>query len=91
MTDKERPALEEPAVFTHKATFKVFSNGNDGMVSVRVFFDPPMEGKDFKELGYFPPAFQFMEEFIIPAIEQGWEEWAAGPLYSMESPSQYDN
>lgn len=91
MTEDTRPSRNPPAAYTHKATLQVFSNGQDNLISVRVFFDPDMEGTDVEKLGYFPAAYQFMGQFIVPAIEEGYLEWAAGPLYQMESPSHYDN
>jgi hypothetical protein len=74
---------------THKVTINVYSKGKDNMISVKINWTPDLEGKDFTEIGYFPASFGFVEDFLIPAIEQGYEEWAAGPLSDMSSPSNY--
>lgn len=86
----ESDTSKEPT-FTHRATITIYSNGAEPEVHISVKFDPDEEGRDIKELGYFPPAFQMVQEFMLPAIEQAYMEWAQDPLLQMESPSEYNN
>lgn len=82
---------EDGVEYTHKATMTVFSNGPTKEISLRIKWDPDIEGVDIKELGYLPSSYQFIEEYILPAIEEAYMAWTVGPLLNAESPSEYNN
>ncbi len=92
MTDVNKDVgFPEEIVHTHKATITVFSNGENEMITVRVSFAPDMDGADIEALGYEPAAFGFVQDYIIPAIDEAQLEWEAGPLLELPSPSRYNN
>lgn len=82
---------DEEYEFTHKVTMSVYSNGNVKEVRIKVKWDPDLEGKDIKELGYLPAAFEFIQEHILPAIEEARIKWEFEPLLKLQSPSGYNN
>lgn len=88
MTD-DAPTPKDP--YTHRATITIISNGAEPEVRITVKFDPDQEGLDIKQLGFFPAAFQMVQEYMLPAIEAAYMDWAADPLLNMQSPSEYNN
>ena len=91
MTDYTNEEAPEERVHTHKAVLTVYSNGDSNMISVKVNWDPKMDGDDVKALGYLPAAYGFVEDYLLPAIEEAYLEWEAGPLLNAESPSKWNN
>jgi hypothetical protein len=92
MEDETRsPIGTEETEHTHKATLTVYSNGKKEMISVKVQLEPDVEGVSIEELGYLPAAYQFMEEYIFPAIEAAYMDWQIKPMLALESPSKWNN
>lgn len=89
MTDEVE--LTEEREHTHKAILTVYSNGNSNMISVKVNWEPKLEGDDIVALGYLPAAYAFVEDYLLPAIDEAYLEWEAGPLLHADSPSRYNN
>lgn len=89
--DVREEELPEERAHTHKAILTVYSNGDNNMISVKVRWDPPMNEESIQELGYLPAAYGFVEDYLLPAIEEAYLEWEAGPLLHAESPSQWKN
>lgn len=81
----------EEAEHTHKATITLYSNGPADMVSIKVQWEPDIQGVDIKELGYLPAAYQFVEAYMLPAIEEGYMDWEVSPMMMLESPSERKN
>lgn len=75
---------EEKLPHTHKVTMTLYSNGPEEMVSVRVKWDPDVEGKHISEIGFLPAAYQFLQEFIVPAIEEGYMKWSGEPMILLQ-------
>ena len=67
------------------------STGPDNMVSLEVKYEPNMEGKDIPKLGFMPASYNFVEKYVVPALEEGINEWVTEPLMDWDSPSQYNN
>jgi hypothetical protein len=92
MTDETKDvALEEERAHTHKAVLTVYSNGSSNMISVKVNWEPKIDQEAVEELGYLPAAYGFVEDYLLPAIEEAYLEWEAGPLLHAESPSKWTN
>lgn len=91
MSNVSKDAVPDESNATHKVIMTVLSSGRNEIISVSVKYEPDIEGKDIVELGFLPASYQFVEEYILPAIEQGYMEWEAGPLLNMGSPSKYNN
>lgn len=90
MTNDKDVGAEE-ITYTHKATLTIYSNGPKEMVSVKVEFDPDVEGVSIQELGYLPASYKLMEEYVFPAVEEAKFEWEIKPMLALESPSKYNN
>lgn len=91
VTDELAVVPEEERVHTHKAVLTVYSNGSSNMISVKVNWEPRLTGEDVAELGYLPASYGFVEDYLLPAIEEAYLEWEAGPLLHAESPSKWNN
>ena len=92
--DFQEELSDEDIAYTHKTILTVYSNADDSMISVRVQCDPFLDGKDIQELGYMPASYLFLQEYLLPAIEQGHKDWESDPmsaLLEMSSPSKYEN
>jgi hypothetical protein len=79
--------LKEEPVYTHRAIIIIASNGKEPDVNGCVKWDPDLEGKDIEDLGYLPASFMLVEDYILPALEQAFNDWEAGPLMNAPSPS----
>ena len=77
----------EDLAYTHKATMTVYSNASDPNVAVKVVWVPDLRGVDFPKLGYMPASFKFIEEYILPAIEEAYVDYEIDPLLAAASPS----
>lgn len=64
--------MRETNEFTHKVTMTICSNGPADEVAVSIEFEPDIEGKHISELGYLPAAYQFLEAYIKPALEEAY-------------------
>lgn len=84
-------SAEEKVPFTHRAIITICSNGPEPEVNITVAFDPDQEGKTIEQLGYLPACFELVQDYIVPAINRAYMDWAMNPLLQMESPSDYDN
>lgn len=54
---------------TYTATITMESVGDSNDVQVRVSWSPHMTGAQVQELGFLPASFNFVQEFILPALE----------------------
>lgn len=85
---QEELPLEVPeAPFTHKVTLTLSSDGPENMIQVKVHWEPDIEGKTIEEIGFLPASYQFMQEYILPAVEQGYMDWLVNPMMNIEPPS----
>jgi hypothetical protein len=57
---------------THKAIMTVYSNGPNDDISVQIKWDPDLGGIDISVLGYLPAAYQLIEAYILPALEEAY-------------------
>lgn len=58
----------------HTAVLICSSIGDSEDVQVEVRWSPDMEGSDVEELGYLPASFRFLQDYILPALEQAMVE-----------------
>ena len=58
----------------HTAVLVCSSIGDSEDVQVEVRWSPDMEGSDVEELGYLPASFRFLQDYILPALEQAMVE-----------------
>lgn len=79
--------VDEHPHYTHRATMTVSSDGPNSDVAVQIIFDPDMKGSDIIELGYLPPAYNFIQEYLLPALEAVYME-GEYPELAGPSPSQ---
>lgn len=63
---------------THKATLSIFSSDDNSDVWIRLEWDPPMTGEDVTELGYMPAAYDFVQEYIVPALDAAYSKTLDG-------------
>ena len=83
--------LPEELEYTHKAVLTVYSNGSNNMISVKVSWEPPITPEEIQEAGYLPASYQFIQDYMLPAIEEAYLEWEVKPMMMLESPSEYNN
>lgn len=76
---------------THKATLTVCSDGPKGMISLKINWDPEITGSTVEELGYLPAAYQFIQDFIVPAINEAYMEWEVKPMMNLQPASEKRN
>lgn len=88
MTEEEK--LELPP-YTHKTSITVYSKDNDKEVWVAFDFEPEMSGVEVASLGYMPAAYGFMEEFLVPAVEEGFFQMTGGVLGLIDPPTDAIN
>ena len=58
----------------HTAVLLCSSIGDSEDVQVEVRWSPDMEGTDVQELGYLPASFRFLQDYILPALENAFTE-----------------
>lgn len=58
----------------HTAVLICSSIGDSEDVQVEVRWSPDMEGSDVEKLGYLPASFRFLQDYILPALEQAMVE-----------------
>lgn len=91
MTDNAESANvsneEEIPAYTHKATMTVYSNGQDEDIAIKVSWDPDLDGKSIEEIGYLPSSYQFIQQYILPAIEQAYLDYEINPMLNAEPAS----
>ena len=54
---------------THKVIITLGSTNDVEDVGVEIKLDPVMQGADYTELGYQPASHKFLEQFILPMLE----------------------
>lgn len=59
---------------THKAVLTLTSVGRSDDVEVSIQWEPVMNREDLQKLGYLPAAFQFIQTYILPALESAATE-----------------
>jgi hypothetical protein len=50
------------------------STGDSNDVNVSIEWNPNLTGKDIEEAGFIPASFLFVQDFIMPALEQAFQE-----------------
>lgn len=58
----------------YTAVIVVSSVGRDGEVSLSVEWNPNLTGKDIEEAGFIPASFKFVQDFIMPALEDAFQD-----------------
>lgn len=81
----------EEVVHTHKAIITIISNEDTPEVRVKVSWEPDLDGKSITEIGYIPAAYDFVQEYMLPAIEQAFMDWESDPMMLADSPSKRIN
>jgi hypothetical protein len=79
--------MSEEIKHTHKVTLTAYSDGPEESVNITVKWDPDLEGVDIEALGYLPASFEFLQKFILPAIDAAFQEYVEDPMMAIESPS----
>lgn len=82
--------LSKDVSYTHKAILTVVSNADEPDVHVRIDWEPDLEGTNIQELGYLPAAYQMIESYILPALEEAYLE-SVDMGMSKEPPSRSIN
>lgn len=88
MTDETELKIPE---HTHKVTVTLYSKNDEKGVWLSASWEPDVDGADIEALGYIPASYLFMQEYIAPAIEEGYFQWSVDPMTVMESPSDTRN
>jgi hypothetical protein len=83
--------VKEQLETTYKVVITLSSVGDEGVVSLEVKYEPDTEGKDIMNMGFFPASYNFVERYIVPALQQGIDDWVYTPLMNWDSPSQSRN
>lgn len=78
---------EEEVKHTHKVVLTAYSNEQDEEVNIKVQFTPDLTGSDIEALGYLPASFEFLQKFLLPAIDEAFKEYTMDPMMAIESPS----
>lgn len=68
---KKDPTIPE---HTHCATLSIFSADDTPDVWVQVDWDPKLTGTSMHELGYYPAAYKFVQEYIKPMLEAAFND-----------------
>lgn len=76
---------------THKAVLTVYSNGPAKMVSIKIHWEPEMDGNEIVRLGYLPASYEFIQDYVLPIIEKAYMDWEVKPLLDLPSPSKWKN
>lgn len=64
---------------THTAVLICTSIGAGEDVQVEVRWNPDIEGEDVEELGYLPASYKFIQDYILPALENALLEGLDAP------------
>lgn len=64
--------MDDKFPYTHRATITLSSNEENPDVAVEVNWFPDIEGKTIKDIGYLPAAYQFVQQYILPALEDAY-------------------
>lgn len=83
--------MSNTPIHTHKAIMTVYSNADDPTVSVRVEWEPDVTSKVVEDLGYLPASSQFIQQYVLPAIEEAYMANEVEPMLALESPSKRVN
>lgn len=75
----------------YKATLTITSHDDSGDVQVEIKWDPDMQGLDIQELGFYPASYQFVEQYVLPALEKAYFRSEYAELLETESPSDRIN
>lgn len=59
---------------THEATLRIFSNEDSPDVWVQIDWEPKMTGSELEALGYFPASYRFIQENVVPMLEEAFAE-----------------
>lgn len=65
MTDKDNT--------TYTATIIISSTGKNNDVSLSIEWSPELNKQEIDNIGFLPASFQFVEEFIVPALEEAYQ------------------
>lgn len=68
MSDANEPA------FTHKATVTFTSDGINDDVAIKIEWSPDLDGQDITKIGYLPASYQFVQQYVLPMIEDAFME-----------------
>jgi len=71
---------------THKVIVTIGSINDAEDVGVQVSFDPEMTGEEYQKLGYQPASHQFLEQFILPLLENIYMRTTFPELYDEDGP-----
>lgn len=83
--------MTEQSTPTHVVTVTLSSINDGSNVRVEVKWDPDLEGADIEELGYLPASYQFVQEFILPCLEEAYLRSEFKELFDTPSPSNRMN
>lgn len=83
--------MSDDPEYTHLVTMKISSNEDSPDIALKVSWSPNLVGADIETLGYYPAAFQFMEKYILPALEAAYLRSEFAELLSSEPPSDSIN
>lgn len=59
---------------THKATLTIYSDSVDPDVWIQLEWDPQITGADIQQLGYLPAAFGFVQEHVVPMLDNAYSK-----------------
>ena len=68
---QEVRTVTEPT-YTHKATVTITSDGINDDVAISIKWDPDLEGANISQLGYLPSSYQFVQQYVLPMLEDAW-------------------
>lgn len=57
---------------THVATLSIYSSEDSPDVWIQVDWDPKLTGKQVHELGYFPAAYKFVQDHVVPMLHEAY-------------------
>jgi hypothetical protein len=83
--------VKEQLETTYKVVITLSSVGDEGVVSLEIRYDPSTEDQDRMKMTFFPAAYKFVDTYIVPALEQGINDWVYTPLMNWDSPSDSRN
>lgn len=77
--------------YTHRVTMTLSSNERDDGVNVHIKWDPDIDGKGIEEIGYLPASYQFLQQYILPVLEDAYLESNFGYLLDTPAEGQGNN
>lgn len=72
---------------THKYVVTISSQDDNPEVVVHSKWSPDTNVDGIKELGYVPECYNFVMKYLLPALEQAYEDSEYADLETMEAPS----